>query len=235
MTPVRVRGLQGVARDAEAVLVIEALAGGGVLAFRIPPGEAARVARVLGLAGCRRVPIYDLVRGLADALGGRVSGAVLDARPGGIAATIRVARQETGDRGAPMPPGRRDCPRASGGGAHLRHRGGAPPEAAMHADRPGPERPDLADWLERVRPRTSQRPHPEAKPEPREVSTMRRLLVVTLAREAETDRAGVVLRTMDQALELVLMIPPAEAARLAQVLGLTPAPVGPSTGSSRTC
>jgi bifunctional DNase/RNase len=60
--------------------------------------------------------------------------------------------------------------------------------------------------------------------------TMSRLLVVTLAREAETDRAGVVLRTMDQALELVLMIPPVEAARLAQVLGLTPCACAPLYG-----
>jgi bifunctional DNase/RNase len=62
------------------------------------------------------------------------------------------------------------------------------------------------------------------------MSTMSRLLVVTMAREAETDRAGVVLRTMDQALELVLMIPPAEAARLAQVLGLTPCACAPLYG-----
>jgi len=54
MTPVRVRGIHGVARDAEAVLVVETLTGDGAFAFRIPPGEAARVARVLGLGGCRR-------------------------------------------------------------------------------------------------------------------------------------------------------------------------------------
>ena len=34
------------------------------------------MARVLGLGGCRRVPIYELVGGLAESLGGRVSGAV---------------------------------------------------------------------------------------------------------------------------------------------------------------
>ena len=117
MTPVRVRGLHGVARDAEAVLVLEALAGGGALAFRIPPGEAARVARVLGQAGCRRVPIYELVRAPSrTALGGRVSGAVLDARPGGIAAEDsgrRARRREDHDAGVPMPPGRRDRARAS--------------------------------------------------------------------------------------------------------------------------
>ena len=53
------------------------------------------------------------------------------------------------------------------------------------------------------------------------------LVVVTLARESDTDRAGVVLRTADQTLELVLMVPPAEAARLAQVLGLTPCACAP--------
>ena len=45
MTPVRVRGLHGVPRDAEAVLIVETLAGDGRFAFRIPAGEAARVAR----------------------------------------------------------------------------------------------------------------------------------------------------------------------------------------------
>ena len=56
------------------------------------------------------------------------------------------------------------------------------------------------------------------------------LVVVTLAREVETERAGVVLRTADQALELILMIPPPEAARLAQVLGLTPCACAPLYG-----
>ena len=56
MTPVPVRGIHGVARDAEAVLVVETLTGDGAFAFRIPPGEAARVARVLGLGGCRGCP-----------------------------------------------------------------------------------------------------------------------------------------------------------------------------------
>jgi hypothetical protein len=56
------------------------------------------------------------------------------------------------------------------------------------------------------------------------------LVVVTLAREPETERGGIVLRTTDQALELVLMIPPAEAARLAQVLGLTPCACAPLYG-----
>jgi bifunctional DNase/RNase len=56
------------------------------------------------------------------------------------------------------------------------------------------------------------------------------LVVVTLARQAETDRAGIVLRTAEQDLELVLMIPPAEAARLAQVLGLTPCACAPLYG-----
>ena len=59
---------------------------------------------------------------------------------------------------------------------------------------------------------------------------MSRLVVVTLARETETDRAGIVLRTVEQDLELVLMIPPAEAARLAQVLGLTPCACAPLYG-----
>jgi bifunctional DNase/RNase len=164
MTPVRVRGLHGVARDAEAVLVVEALAGGGVLAFRIPPGEAARVARVLGLAGCRRVPIYELVRGLADVLGGRVSGAVLDARPGGIAASIRVARREMeGDVEVPCHPAdaialalQAAAPIYVTGEALLRR----PRCTTTH---PEPGRPDLADWLERVRPEDFAAPSPRGE------------------------------------------------------------------------
>ena len=156
MTPVRVRGL--------AVLVVEALTGGGVLAFRIPPGEAARVARVLGLAGCRRVPIYELFRGLADPLGGRVSGAVLDARPGGFAARIRVARHETGEAV--------ELSRHPADGIALALQAAAPIYATGEALLRRPhcptthhelERPDLADWLERVRPEDFAAPSPRGE------------------------------------------------------------------------
>jgi bifunctional DNase/RNase len=157
MTPVRVRGLHGVARGAEAVLVVETLTGGCVLAFRIPPGEAARVARVLGLAGCRRVPIYDLVGGLAESLGARVSGAVQDARPSGIAARVRVSRHGTGSGEVEIP-----CHPADA--IALALQAAAPIYAtgeALHQTtqstqstpiHPAPERPSLAAWLERVRP-----------------------------------------------------------------------------------
>ena len=56
------------------------------------------------------------------------------------------------------------------------------------------------------------------------------LLVVTLAREVDGCRVGIVLRTSDMALELVLTIPPPEAARLAQVLGLAPCACAPLYG-----
>jgi bifunctional DNase/RNase len=64
----------------------------------------------------------------------------------------------------------------------------------------------------------------------REPLVLSPLVVVTLAREVETDRAGIILRTAEHDLELVLMIPAAEAARLAQVLGLTPCACAPLYG-----
>ena len=151
MTPVRVRGLHGVARDTEAVLVVETLAGGDTFAFRIPPGEAARVARVLGLAGCRRVPVYDLIGALAAGLGGRVSGAVLEMRPGGVAGRVRIVPPEGEDHALEIP-----CRPADAIALALRV--GAP----IHATGAtlGPAVPDIprrdasrmAEWLDRVRP-----------------------------------------------------------------------------------
>jgi bifunctional DNase/RNase len=82
--------LHQVARGASAVLAVETLARDRVLAFHIPPGEAARVARVLGLAPCRRPPVYELVHDMAAALGGRIAGAVLDASADGICARLRI-------------------------------------------------------------------------------------------------------------------------------------------------
>jgi bifunctional DNase/RNase len=151
MTPVRVRGLHGVARDAEAVLVVETLAGGGALAFRIPPGEAARVARVLGLAGCRRVPVYDLIGALAAGLGGRLSAAVLETRPGGVAGRIRIVPPEGDQRVLEIP-----CRPADAIALALRV--GAPiyatgaPLAPSAPDTPGGDASRVAAWLERVRP-----------------------------------------------------------------------------------
>lgn len=151
MTPVRVRGLHGVPRDAEAVLVVETLAGDGRFAFRIPAGEAARVARVLGMAGCRRVPVYDLIGALAASLGGRVSGAVLEMRPGGVAGRVRI-----------VPPGGEDhaleIPCRPADAIALALRVGAPIHATGAAL--GPSAPDssrcegarVAEWLDRVRP-----------------------------------------------------------------------------------
>jgi bifunctional DNase/RNase len=53
------------------------------------------------------------------------------------------------------------------------------------------------------------------------------LVAITLACEAGTDRGALVLRTADQAREMVLVIPRAEAVRLAPVFGLTPCPCAP--------
>jgi bifunctional DNase/RNase len=154
MTLVRVRGLHGVARDAEAVLSVETLTGGRVLAFRIPPGEAARVARVLGLAGCRRVPIYELVGGLAKSLGGRVSGAVLDARRGGIAARVRVARHGAEGEELEVPCHPADAIALALQAAAPIYATGDALHQSMQPVSPHavPEPPGLAEWLGRVRP-----------------------------------------------------------------------------------
>ena len=92
MTPVRVLGLHGEARGSGAVLFVETVARDRVPGFHIPPSEAGRVARLLGLARCRRVPVYDLLDSMAASLGGRVSGAILDAQPDGICARLQLAR-----------------------------------------------------------------------------------------------------------------------------------------------
>src|SRR5262245_36353255 len=152
MTPVRVRGLHGVARDAEAVLVVETLAGGGAFAFRIPPGEAARVARVLGLAGCRRVPVYELIGALAAGLGGRLSAAVLEMRPGGVVGRVRIVPSEGDEHVLELP-----CRPADAIALALRV--GAPiyatgaPLAPCAPDTAGGDASSVAAWLERVRPR----------------------------------------------------------------------------------
>ena len=151
MTPVRVLGLHEGTRGLDAVLVVETLTGDHRLGFHIPLGEAARLARVLGRSRCRRVPIYDLVRALAEGLGGRVVDAVLDARAEGICARLLATS------GKP-PQGEIEirCHPADAIGLALQA------SAPIHATRaalkrarqPGSRRgaSELTDWLERVRP-----------------------------------------------------------------------------------
>ena len=151
MTPVRVVALNAATPDAAAVLVVETLAGDRLIGFHIPPSEAARLARVLGLARCRRAPIYDLVRDLATSLGGRVSGAVLDARTEGICAQLLLTRTESLGEEIGIP-----CHPADAVG--LAVQAAAPilatPAALACAVPPGPPRKpsEVSAWLERVRP-----------------------------------------------------------------------------------
>jgi bifunctional DNase/RNase len=139
------------ARDAEPVLVLETLAGGGPFAFRIPRDEAARVARVLALAGSRRVPVYDLIGAPAASLGGRLSAAVLEVRPGGVAGRVRVVQSEREDHALEIPCRPVDV-------IALALRVGAPIYATGAAldppppGTPGDEATGVAACLERVRP-----------------------------------------------------------------------------------
>jgi hypothetical protein len=140
-----------VARGAEAVLVLETLAGDRVLGFHIPSAGAARLARVLGLARCRRAPIYDLVHHVAARLGGRVTGAVLDAEAQGICARLRVAppaKPPSRSRSRAIPPTRlaSRCKRALRSMPRER-----PSSTPPGPGRAGCRRRSLA-WIERVSP-----------------------------------------------------------------------------------
>ena len=151
MTPVRVLGLHGAARGPGAVLFVETVARDRVLGFHIPASEAGRVARLLGLARCRHVPVYDLVDGVAASLGGRVSGAILDAQPEGICARLQLARTRAPAEVVEIP-----CHPADAVALALQAR--APIHATAEAmARATPtdlrqESPAVASWLERVQP-----------------------------------------------------------------------------------
>ena len=78
------------------MVVLETASDERYLGFRVPLDEANRLARVLGMSGCRCAPIFELLLDLATALDARVARAVLDACPRGIGATL-VFRRAEGD------------------------------------------------------------------------------------------------------------------------------------------
>jgi hypothetical protein len=79
----------------DVMVVLQTASGDRYLGFLAPLNEANRLARVLGMSGCRCAPIYELLLDLATAVGVDVRRAVLDACPEGIGATLVFRREET--------------------------------------------------------------------------------------------------------------------------------------------
>lgn len=148
----RVRALSPTPETGFATLVLENLTGQLGLGFLIPMNEASRLARVLGLAGCRHVPVYELAFDLVVRLEASVARIVLDDESRGICATLVIERAdaETAFR----------CHPADAIALALRSNAPIYATAAAMARAcrlTGGERRevhgiDLARWLERVRP-----------------------------------------------------------------------------------
>lgn len=79
----------------EVMVVLQTASGDRYLGFLAPLNEANRLARVLGMSGCRCAPIYELLLDLATAVETPVERAVLDACPEGIVATLVFRRDGT--------------------------------------------------------------------------------------------------------------------------------------------
>ncbi len=76
----------------EVMVVLQTASGDRYLGFVVPLNEANRLARVLGMSGCRCAPIYELLLALATAVDTHVERAVLDACPEGIGASLVFRR-----------------------------------------------------------------------------------------------------------------------------------------------
>jgi bifunctional DNase/RNase len=97
MVPLRVKTVSHTPGAQTAVAVLETLTDHRTLALIVPLDEAHRLARVLGLSGCRCAPIYDLVDALVAALGTTIDRVVLDSCDRGIGAVVRL-----GDASEPL-------------------------------------------------------------------------------------------------------------------------------------
>lgn len=150
MTLMRVRALHSRPEGQQAVVVLETEARDRTLGFTIPINEAARLARVLGLAECRHAPVFELLLELAAGLGARVAHATVDAEEPGIIATLALDHET---RALEV-----QCHPADA--VALALRAGAPiyatPAALARAHRlgreGGPGTPGLGEWLQAVRP-----------------------------------------------------------------------------------
>ena len=78
----------------DAILVLQTADGARYLGFLVPMNEANRLARVLGMTGCRCSPIYDLLMALGTAVATPIGRAVLDATPEGIGAALVFGHQQ---------------------------------------------------------------------------------------------------------------------------------------------
>jgi bifunctional DNase/RNase len=76
----------------EVMVVLQTASGDRYLGFLVPLNEANRLARVLGMSGCRCAPIYELLLGLSMAVDTPVRHAVLDGCSEGIGATLVFRR-----------------------------------------------------------------------------------------------------------------------------------------------
>jgi bifunctional DNase/RNase len=72
----------------EAILVLQTAEADRYLGFVVPMNEANRLARALGLSGCRCSPICDLLLALSLSVEARLERAVLDGASEGIGATL---------------------------------------------------------------------------------------------------------------------------------------------------
>lgn len=100
MTLMRLKGLSHDSASHRAMVVLADLMEQLQLAFFVPMNEADRLARTLGLAPCRCVPVLELVENFLAEFETRLLGVVLDGDPGGISSTLRLAR---GDREFSLP------------------------------------------------------------------------------------------------------------------------------------
>lgn len=148
MTELVICGLTRCPEHARAILVLEDPRRRLRLPLWLPPNEADRLARALGLARCARVPVFELVEALLARLEARVLRAVLHASDGGVWATLHVSQQggETALRCHPAD------------ALAVAHRRGAPvyatDEVARHAHpitAPFPST-TVSEWLETVKP-----------------------------------------------------------------------------------
>lgn len=94
MLLMRVRALSSTPEAGFATLVLENLTGQLGLGFLIPMNEASRLARVLGLTGCRHVPVYELAFNLVARLEAPVTRILLDDESQGICATLVIERAD---------------------------------------------------------------------------------------------------------------------------------------------
>jgi bifunctional DNase/RNase len=159
VTLVRIKALNHNPTTQMATVVLETEGCGLALGFLIPMNEANRLARVLGLVGCRCAPVYELILEIASHGGFSVSRTVLDGGAEGICASLVLGRDGTAIEVSCHP----------ADAVALAVRTGAPIYATAgameHACRLGdahahdgqtttsyPEPEDVASWLGRLRP-----------------------------------------------------------------------------------